>query len=355
MNSETEVPRGSMLICPELASPHWTTRFTGKETLSRYEAEIYTALILDKTLLAPARLPDLLKQEYPYGRPYGQHIDQLIELLRQLENLGVLSYFSSEQDVALANEMARIDIDGATRAGLTAMPTDKELCAVLPGSNKTAVLVSGHSGLVENIVAVQNFVLVMYQRHGCEFVEPVTVTHSSIQDLLALKNLLSQSELTVPHGESVSAEEVLRLYIPYVEFIDSGSYKVDFSVVEYIIDSQRRHPDALKHAREGITKMKEMASCKSAEVEETPYLSIAEVLKNDMARDFKKSLVRDIALTLLTMPVQIPGIAALLSMIGTAGTKVYDYVELKKSQEQLDFYFYIQSLAGLTVSTKQEG
>jgi hypothetical protein len=197
-NALLSVPKGSLLICPELATTSAWARVGGRPyvgVIGHYQASILTALFLNKLIIAPSVIPDLLKDAQEH---------ELLELMQILSHNNNLLYISTVEDAALASEMARADEAAALQKGIST-----GTFAYLPGTDIRCALSSHHSGTDCYQASIGNFILLTHQLYECEYLDPVSNSEFSIEKFLIVKDYLWKVQQAQSTKELSSAREVL--------------------------------------------------------------------------------------------------------------------------------------------------
>jgi hypothetical protein len=340
--------KGSILLCPELASPRWTRSggpYLG--AFAHYQPSILTALFLGKKILAPSSLPETIQENK--GHPHlheDPSIENLLELLKLLEQTNNLLYFPALEDINAASQMMDLDVAAGREKGIID-DIGYGWRVNFPGSRDYIYLNSSHGMTEQKQGCIANFILRAYQRFGCEFIEPVYNAEFSMKRFLLFKKILWEVQPEPVPDNLKNTEEVLRFYIPYAPFIDPfDNNKVDFSLIERILRIRSKYADVLEEYQDHIAKMKEAAIIgQKNKKNDGNLIQLNQVFKNELQRGFITGFFRDLALTLISIPIPIPILSLLATFLSTAISKGLDYKGVKDAQERIDFYFYVQSLA----------
>jgi hypothetical protein len=334
-----DIPTEAVLIYPEGANPKWSSA-AHYSMFQRYQHPIFTALILGKPLLLPDITRDLL-QHSPYPRPFqDESIQMNMDFLSLLEENCEVFYYPTESLTKLSAEIAYEDIGHANSKRITFASGGNTLYAMIPGTGEKCFLNGGHSGQHQFMAATANFIFLMHQRYGAEFVDPKAVLADfSLQKFIALKNYLYQTKTNQSESEIDRTESVLRYYVPYVDIFDWAN-RPNIPLFERIIAIRDLHRDSLSHWRVALEKMRKTTTNVHKTKEVVLPIPLKAALEHELTQISARSRIISIVSTLVSSPL------LLLSPLSVVAPWLFERKQFKPlSQGRMDFYFYLQSLA----------
>ena len=341
----------SLIICPEIANPKWVSRSTDLSTLflNSYSSRIFTSLVLHKPLIAPASIIDLLLQRktdssYIHDKTVSEESLALINLLWQTNNLKFLPF---DKEIEEANRLAELDEKISKEKGIFQGYEKIQHVKFTDKKGTTEVVFRSYNG--PNYIydgAIDNFIFLIFKNYQIQFSEYTKLTNwNSIGDSARLKNYLWGNEVDAEKSEIIDTEEILKLYIPYIDVITDN---INIKAVEKILKIREQYIDAIRYWKSAIKSMEQTVEDRKkrkAELEKDVLIPVQEVLKRELRRGFTQGAVRDLLLSLVTIPIPIPWLSNAVSLVANLATKGIDFVNMKSQENKIDFYFYIQSLA----------
>lgn len=336
----------SVLLFPESAKTSWDR---GNDSIAsklfhHYQDDIFVSLVLGWKIQIPANFLVLLNQQKESIIFFERNVYQIKQMFDLLTQTGDIHFSSFDDEVITSELMASSDyrailenpkIQLCSSGGKTAF------VKLIDHPGFECALSSGHSGGYQQNSSISNFVFLLHQRYGYEYVEPPSMTQLfSLSKYAALKNYLFGATPGELPSQLTKAKRILQIHIPSAKLVNHD-LSVNFHIIENLLKIRDRYINVLHNWYSALEMLNSQTESTNPHNKANDLAWLRDIILSDLKKEYQMGLIKNVVLNLLTIPIQLPIISIVTSTIDT----IDDLIDSTNSLRKIDFYFYVHEIA----------